>query len=589
MHLLHKIKLTTPTAILMLLALPFLAKAQSYTELKDSKPFDSSEVWNKSLKSNFNFVWGNTDTRYPKLSIPNKDGSSGTIRLTAWQGERVNAQAVFYTKVDLNDVSFIVSDLKNGRNTISSSQIKVQPVSYVMTDELNKDGKGGCGHRPDPTAFDSTLVADVLNNEHLNLSVEAFTTKPVWLNISVPQNIKSGKYSGTLTATAQGKSINLNIVVEVKNHQLATPSDWAFHLDLWQNPYAVARYHNVSLWSNEHFELMKPIMKMLADAGQKVITTTIMHKPWAGQTEDPFDSMVSKIKNIDGTWEYRYDVFDKWVSFMMNEVGITEQINCYTMIPWAMSFDYYDVASNSIKFVEAQTDSKEFEDYWLPFLTDFAKHLKVKGWFDKTTIAMDERAMSDMQNTIKIIKKADPNYKVSLAGNYHAEIEADIYDYCIAFEQQFPKSIKEKRDSQNKRSTVYTCCTEPFPNTFTFSAPAEATWTIWHALAGNYDGYLRWAYNSWTKSPLQDSRFRTWAAGDCYLVYPDGRSSIRFERLIEGIQDFEKVNTLRNKFSGNPGKLKKLEDIISTFTLTTMGDNTTEKQVRKARNILNSL
>ena len=578
----------------VLLAMPFLVSAQSYVELQDSKPFDGKEIWEKSLKSDFAFIWGNTDIRYPKLSVPNKDGMANkegnatNIKLIAWQGERVNAQALFYTKTDLSGVDFTISDLKNGRNTISSSNIKVLPVSYVMTDELNKEGTSGCGHRPDNTLFDSTLVADVLNNDHLNLNIEAFTTKPVWVNVSVPANIKAGKYSGTLTAKVNGKASNLKIEVDVKNKQIAAPSDWDFHLDLWQNPYAVARYHNVELWSQEHFDLMKSLMKMLADAGQKIITTTIMHKPWAGQTEDAFDSMVSKIKNIDGTWEYKYDAFDKWVNFMMNEVGITEQINCYTMIPWAMSFDYYDVASNSIKFIEAQTDSKEFEQYWLPFLKDFAKHLKSKGWFEKTTIAMDERAMKDMQNTIKIVKKADANFKISLAGNYHSEIEADIYDYCIAFGQEFPKAIKERRDGEGKRSTVYTCCAEAYPNTFTFSDPAEATWIGWHAMAGNYDGYLRWAYNSWTKSPLQDSRFRTWAGGDCYLVYPDGRSSIRYERLIEGIQDYEKINVLRNEFSNNPAKLKKLEVAIATFMLDTKGDISTDQQVRNARRILNS-
>ena len=202
---------------------------------------------------------------------------------------------------------------------------------------------------------------------------------------------------------------------------------------------------------------------------------------------------------------------------------------------------------------------------------------------------MDERAMRDMQNAIKLIKEADPNYKVSLAGNYHGEIESDIYDYCIAFGQKFPEEIKAKRDENGQRSTVYTCCTESFPNTFTFSAPAEATWIGWHVAAGNYDGYLRWAYNSWTANPLQDSRFRTWAAGDCYLVYPDGRSSIRFERLIEGIQDFEKINVLRKEFTNNPAKLKAIDAAIATFMLNKRGNQTTETQVRNAEKLLNSL
>ena len=41
------------------------------------------------------------------------------------------------------------------------------------------------------------------------------------------------------------------------------------------------------------------------------------------------------MKKLDGTWVYDYTVFDKWVEFMMNEVGIKDLISCYTMIPWA--------------------------------------------------------------------------------------------------------------------------------------------------------------------------------------------------------------------------------------------------------------
>ena len=165
--------------------------------------------------------------------------------------------------------------------------------------------------------------------------------------------------------------------------------------------------------------------------------------------------------------------------------------------------------------------------------------------------------------------------------------------FVVAFHEEeihkIVEKIKERREKQGLKSTVYTCCTEPFPNTFTFSAPAEAVWIGWHAAAGNYDGYLRWAYNSWTESPLQDSRFRSWAAGDCYLVYPDGRSSIRFERLIEGIQEYEKIQLLKQKWENEPQKLAQLNDIIRTFTIQSKGNQTTEEQVRRAKAVLNSI
>ena len=77
----------------------------------------------------------------------------------------------------------------------------------------------------------------------------------------------------------------------------------------------------------------------------------------------------------------------------------------------------------------------------------------------------------------------------------------------------------------------------------------------WYAMAAGYNGALRWAFNSWVKNPLVDSRFRTWPAGDTYIAYPQARSSIRYERLLEGIQDYEKVSIVKS-FCKKRKKLK---------------------------------
>lgn len=537
-----------------------------YEELTDTKPHDGVEVWNK-MTAPVRFCWGTTDVRYKKLDVPDVKQAS-TLRLKAWKGERVNAQAVLWTQKDLEGAEMTVSELKNGSSVIPASAVRTHFVRYVMTDELNKDGSGGCGARENKAEWDSSMVADVLDIVRVR-EVKARTTQPVWLNVWVPAEAKPGKYKGTLTVSGKNfEAMKLPFEIEVVNRTLPEPQKWAFHLDLWQNPYAVARYYQVPLWSKAHFDAMRPIMKMLANAGQRAITASIMHKPWAGQTEDAYDSMIFRMKKLDGTWVYDYTVFDKWVEFMMNEVGIKDLISCYTMIPWALSFDYFDQATNRVQFIKAAPGDKAYAEYWGTFLKDFSRHLREKGWFEKTAISMDERPMEAMQEAIKVIKAADPEFKITLAGNYHEEIQGDLYYLSIPYGNQFPADVKAERERKGQISTVYTCCTEAFPNTFTFSAPAEAAWTVLHAVAGGYDGYLRWAVNSWPIDPLRDSRFRTWAAGDTYSIYPGPRSSIRFERLVEGLQDCEKIYVLRKELEakGATGKLKKLNAKLSEFT-----------------------
>ena len=366
------------------------------------------------------------------------------------------------------------------------------------------------------------------------------------------------------------------------------PSEWAFHLDLWQHPAAVARVHHVPLWSDAHFDLMRKYYTMLANAGQKCITASIVNEPWGHQTYDDYPGLVQWKKKKDGSWSFDYSLFDKYVAFVMS-TGINQRINCYSMVPWKVAFQYYDEKIGKDTVFTGQIGSDAYNAFWTPMLKDFTEHLKQKGWFAKTAIAMDERPMEAMQSVIRLLKGIDKDWKIALAGEYHAAIEKDIDDYCIASAHQFPDSILKEREQQHKLSTWYTCCTEKYPNGFTFSPPAEHVWVGWYTAAKNMNGYLRWAFNSWVEEPLKDSRFRSWPAGDTYQVYPGPQSSIRFEKLIEGIQDFEKINSLRKEYrlKGQSEKLHQLEAVLKTFEIPQLEQQSAEQMVVNAKQIIN--
>ena len=558
-----------------------------YEELPNPVATDASK-W--ARVTNPIIAWGSTDVRYNK-ELPAQVTPIAIMNLTGWMGEKLSAQFVISTNRDMKNVSVEVSDILAKNYKISKWNTERGFVRYVMTDELNKDGKGGCGRRPNSAEWDSTLVADVIDHVTPALDIKANTTQPVWVSVKVPrENIIKGMYRGTVTVKEDGKVLaELPLTVTVKNHVLPAPKDWAFHLDLWQNPYAVSRYYNVEPFSKEHFDLMRPIMKRYADAGGKVITASIMHKPWNGQTFDPFESMVTWMKKADGSWWFDYTVFDKWVEFMMS-LGIKKEIGCFSMVPWRLSFQYFDQASNQFKYFTGKPGEPEYEEFWTRMLKSFALHLKEKGWFDITHIAMDERSMKDMLATIAVIKKADKDFKISLAGSYHKELLEPLNDYCVTMAETFsPEEIAVRR-AKGMTTTYYTCCAEARPNTFTFSPPAEAEYLGWFAAKAGVDGYLRWALNSWVEKPLHDSRFTNWAAGDTYILYPDARTSIRFERLIEGIQAYEKIRILRNatdKRGRSKNYGKQLDKILEAFDPLTLTPASATDVVKKAKQELN--
>lgn len=540
-------------------------------------------------QSSFRLDWAATGSHCVIGGGPSLEFQKKAFNHVAWRGEKVFAQAVVSSEEELKDVRLSVSDLRNGKSLIGAENIRLQFVSYVVSDLLDTTKYGQCGSREDKSKWGEVLVADVLDIND-SMTVPAGRKQPVWMTVSVPSDARPGKYSGKLTVTSSNaKARSLNVELTVADHVLPPARDWAFHLDLWQNPYSVARYENVPLWSEAHFEAMRPVMRMLAEAGQKSVTATIMSRPWNGQTEDAFGSMVTKIRRIDGTWLYDYTIFDRWVEFMFS-LGIHRQINCYSMIPWALQFDYIDQATSSPATFQAAPGSEEYNEYWGAFIADFARHLKAKGWFEKTMIAMDERPLESMQAVLGLIRKIEPAFKISLAGNYHEPVIYDIVDFSETFsgKQEFPESAKAKRKELGLTTTFYTCCAEAHPNMFVISNPDEAAWLGWFAQADGYDGYLRWAYNSWTLDPLTDARFRTWPAGDCFVVYPGGRGSVRFSKLVEGIQNFEKVRILRSRWqeTGNEAKLGQLTGILKSFTSETVLAEGPAKALAAAKSFL---
>ncbi|MGL4851731.1 MAG: DUF4091 domain-containing protein [Phocaeicola sp.] len=178
-----------------------------------------------------------------------------------------------------------------------------------------------------------------------------------------------------------------------------------------------------------------------------------------------------------------------------------------------------------------------------------------------------------------------------MAGHYHTELDSEIYDYCIAIAQSYPEGVLERRQKEGKRTTYYTCCTEDRPNTFTISNLAEAPWISFFCAKDKVDGYLRWTFNSWVKEPLLDSRFRTWTGGDTYMVYPGGRSSNRFEKFLEGIQAYEKIQILRRelKEQNRHADLKKIEEGLAQFQLGDFPEGRAEKLVNQMNHLLNSI
>ena len=542
----------------------------TFTEADDPVAVTEKSLLAWNQVGRLNGIWASADSLYSRSEVPVT--SAGEIcRLEGWKGERVSAQFLLYTGEGADGVVCKVSEFTSDDARMSPDIASASFVRYTLADQASPTCR--CDRSPYSPAI---LVPDLIDTLKV-FNMEPRTTRPVWVTVNIPQDAKPGVYKSEITVSAKGcGKVKMPLEIEVIDQVLPTYEDWSFHLDLWQHPSAVARMLKLDMWSDEHFEALKEQMRPLAEAGQKVITATLNRDPWGYQTYDDYEEMIFWIRHKDGSWSYDYTVFDRWVELMM-DLGVKKQINCYSMIPWSYRLQYLDEESGTRKHAwDAIPGTEEFEFMWAPFLQDFVKHLKEKGWLEITNIATDERSPEEMDATVALMQKYAPELGFAMADN-HASYRRypNIKDCSVAQRQLYLTDEElQQRKAKGHVTTFYVCCSTFFPNTFSYSQPFEAELLNWHAIVKDYDGQLRWSVNSWPDNPEYDSRFRLWGSGDTYSLYPHGRTSMRFERMRDGVEAYEKVRILREKYSDSPEGLKPLEDALDKLASYKLTDNT---------------
>ena len=509
-------------------------------------------------KPGLHVAFGSTDELYLRSEVPDLNGPAQVWNETGWRGERLNAQVLVWSPDTIDQVRFKVSDLVNSNgNEIRKDRISLKMVRYVLSNFPYAAKDFGCDVSNDSVY----LMPDRLESFE-RFDLPGRSVRPVWLAVDVDPNTEPGEYSGTLEIGSTKNSATLKINIVIQNQVLPGSADWNYRLDLWQNPWVVAEYYQVDPWSAEHKLLLKKHLKHYAEAGGKYITTYAVHSPWSDNSFSLEGTMVEWIKARDGSWQFDFSIFDQYVELAM-EAGIDKAITVYTPVPWGHRFRYLDEKSGNYIYEEWSPDSEQFSDTWNIFLDQLRVHLTDRGWFDKTYLGINENPLEYTLAAARVIKENSVDWKITYAGDWHPELSPLLDDYSIIIGQTPSSDQIRERTTRGQTTTFYVCCTPPRPNNFVFSPPVEGRYISWLAAAHGYDGFLRWAYDAWPADPVRDARHTLWPAGDCFLVYPGGNSSIRFEKLREGIVDFEKISILR-KLALNSND-RQVQDLVKDF------------------------
>lgn len=466
----------------------------------------------------------------------------------------------------------------------SPAEVKLRWVDYVPNDHGNIVG-------------DPLLTAE-------SLTLQEAETRAAWITLHTAATTKPGTYRLAVNLyrqedwAAEEHIASCFVTVQVHDITLPKPSDYMFYLDLWQHHSLWASHYAIPRWSERHWAIIEAFAKELATAGQKAITVIASDAPWAGQgcwdvPADPFDfyefNMIQVFRSQDGTLRCDFTVLDRLIE-TYEAVGIAQEIEIFGLFgAWQPRFgtpltDYpdpirvrlFDESRRSYDFIQTKAELGEY-------IRIIIQHLKTRGWYEKARFVADElRDRDRFDACLAFLRSIDPDMRLKIACNStHVmdEFKDDILDWvpnlnCITTDSAVTSRLTREVKDRKGRMSWYVCWGPAYPNTLLHSPSYESRLIGWLTDWFDIDGFLRWAFGAWGPDIWNRPAWK-FTGGDMFLVYPgaDGKpmSSVRWEMLKQGIQEFEMLRMVRKKVDTiglkDPDAKRRLEsqlnDVIS--------------------------
>ncbi len=507
-----------------------------------------------------------TDTQWTQDRIREVKKSEKTSEeLTSWINDQVTSEIALYAaNKEYNNVTISASDLKDqAGNVISKDHVT---ATFIKSTKAYNGAYLGFGNPnrqlPADNGTNRSESSDILwSTEPVNMA--ANTVQPVWVKFAVPKTAKAGTYTGTLKVTAEGaeEALTFTYTIHVQDAVLPDASEFedGFDIELWQYPYSSAEYYNVEPFSEKHLKIMESNMEIYKEIGGHAITTSIVEEAWSGQTYSKnsvhYPSMIKWTKGTDGNFTWDYTDFDAWVSFC-KKMGLGDKIVLYSIAPWNNSIGYWQ--NNQLTYQSFDLTKTSDQEIWKKFLENLIAHLMEMGWFEESYMGIDERGFSTQAFDLIDSVKNSQGQSLKTAGAMDSFVskwdlalrvtDLNVGDTAAAANATKFAELLEAREAKGYRTTLYSC-TGHQPGNFSLSAPVESYWAVLNAGKMGTAGFQRWAYDAWVEDPLNDTTHNAFEAGDCFLIFPDektaenpvSRSSVRLERMAEGVRDVNKL------------------------------------------------
>ncbi|HID78296.1 MAG TPA: DUF4091 domain-containing protein [Planctomycetaceae bacterium] len=489
--------------------------------------------------------------------VPDKAGPAA--RLAAARNDHEAVQVVLRPSRPLKQLTASATDLKGPEEAvIESDHVRVLRVYYHFVE--NPTDKTGV----------RDWWPDALPPLDQPLDVPAGQNQPLWVLVYVPRDAPAGDYRGQLKLQAEGFSAAVPLELHVWD--FALPERNHIETAFGFSASNVFRYHGLKTEADK-----RKVLDMYFQCFSE-------HRisPYNPVPLDPIH--VRFLPEADPPRaEVDFSAFDAEFSRVVEEFHFTG----YRLPIQGMGGGTFH-ARREPRIGQFTAETPEYQAMFSSYVKQLEEHFRQKGWLDLIYVYwFDEPAPKDyefVRKGFERLKKYAPGLRTMLTEEPVDALAGPVDIWC-PITPRYDHRAAEKRRAEGERFWWYVCTAPkaPYCTLFIDHPATELRVWLWQTWQRKIDGILVWQATYWTSSaaypdepqnPYEDpmgyrSGYSTprgvkrfWGNGDGRFIYPPLAaavpgasgpepvlkppvSSIRWEMLREGIEDFEYLWLLR--------------------------------------------
>jgi hypothetical protein len=465
------------------------------------------------------------------------------------RNQHLSVQLAIRSRRPLPGVTVEVKPLEGGTGRRISS-IEVHRVAYVVVGSHTPDSPPeelvgeAPGWYPDPL-------------EDFPFDLEPRRTTPIWVTIHIPADATTGVYEGSILVRSGGR-LEVRRPFRLRVMGASVPKETSLKVTNWftLDDKTSQQFFGVAAFSPEWWRLVSNVAGVLAARRQNVIMTPLL--------------TLIQPQLQGGNLQYDFTNFDRWVE-TFTQAGAIGYIEGSHLLDRAGSYDApllvstFQIVDGKPQRVSLPPDDPRVEPSVSAFLAALGTHLKERAW--------DTRYF---QHVLDEAHGNEPPYYGRFAALVHhqmpgiptldaidaANMPEALQSNCDVWVPQLGQfdnqmALLTQRIASGHAVWFYTCLypQKRYLNRLMDFPLIKVRLLQWLNFRYGFTGFLHWGGNYWTPKPLLDTQpviddnTELLPPGDAFIVYPDRehltlRSSIRFEAMREGIEDYEMLIAL---------------------------------------------